>query len=161
MRSAPFAVSASSYLPPNLNLLFRQSYTTRSDQRRISCGATQTSTNLLPSLSPEIVVREARFEVQSVYWDGVGFLGLVAVRCHELRFGVFGFNRGYVAGLLTIDTLAEFLPRRGPFKHRRKGIAYSHTYQTSLLGKGIGERGWRKQWLQEQNRLLVAGTAAP
>lgn len=48
---------------------------------------------------------------------------LVAVRCHELRLGgldtVFGFNRGYVAGVLTIDTNAEFLPRKGPSKHRR------------------------------------------
>ncbi|KAJ4760425.1 Acyl-CoA N-acyltransferases (NAT) superfamily protein [Rhynchospora pubera] len=176
MRSAPFTVtvSVSSSLPhlrpflsprttiPNPNLSFRQSYTTRSDQPRISCGATQTSTNLLPSLSPEIVVREARFddawEVADTHCSSfypnytfpidlllrlnrfvgmvLGFSAppgcmvscLVAVRCHELRFwgldAVFGFNRGYVAGVLTIDTLAEFLPRKGPFKHRRKGIAY-------------------------------------
>ncbi|KAF3783152.1 hypothetical protein EJ110_NYTH32874 [Nymphaea thermarum] len=38
--------------------------------------------------------------------------------------GKFSFNRGYVAGILTIDTLADFLPRKGPLGQRRTGIAY-------------------------------------
>lgn len=33
-------------------------------------------------------------------------------------------NGGKVSGILTIDTIAEFLPRRGPLGKRRTGIAY-------------------------------------
>lgn len=174
MRSAPFAVSASASISllhlrpflssrstlPSLGLCHRDP--TFSNPPVITCCASQTSPNLFPSLSPEIVVREARFEDAwevadthcSSFYPNYSFpvdlllrlnrfIGmvsgfsappgctmscLVAVRCHELRLGsfdtVFGLNRGYVTGVLTIDTLAEFLPRRGPFKHRRKGIAY-------------------------------------
>ncbi|XP_042510411.1 uncharacterized protein LOC122085877 [Macadamia integrifolia] len=38
--------------------------------------------------------------------------------------GKFSFDKGYVAGILTIDTAADFLPRRGPLRQRRTGIAY-------------------------------------
>lgn len=38
--------------------------------------------------------------------------------------GKFSINRGSVAGILTIDTVADFLPRKGPFRQRRTGIAY-------------------------------------
>ncbi|CAN6479350.1 unnamed protein product [Victoria cruziana] len=38
--------------------------------------------------------------------------------------GRVSFNRRYVAGILTIDTLSDFLPRRGPLGQRRTGIAY-------------------------------------
>ncbi|KAJ4970809.1 hypothetical protein NE237_003908 [Protea cynaroides] len=38
--------------------------------------------------------------------------------------GKFSFNKGYVAGILTVDTVADFLPRRGPLRQRRTGIAY-------------------------------------
>ncbi|XP_010253692.1 PREDICTED: uncharacterized protein LOC104594865 [Nelumbo nucifera] len=38
--------------------------------------------------------------------------------------GKFSFNRGYVAGILTVDTVADFLPRKGPLRQRRTGIAY-------------------------------------
>jgi hypothetical protein len=169
MRSAPFAVSASSSLSfprlrpflssrttlPSLSLCHRD--LTCSNSSPISSCASQTSTNLLPSLSPEIVVREARvedaWEVADTHCSAfypnysfpvdlllrlnrfIGMLSglsappecmmscLVAVRCHELRLGgldtVFGINQGYVTGVLTIDTNAEFLPRKGPFKHRR------------------------------------------
>ncbi|XP_068652933.1 GCN5-related N-acetyltransferase 4, chloroplastic-like [Aristolochia californica] len=41
-----------------------------------------------------------------------------------VKFGDLGFNRGYVAGILTVDTVADFLPRKGPLRHRRTGIAY-------------------------------------
>lgn len=38
--------------------------------------------------------------------------------------GKFSINRGSVSGILTIDTVADFLPRKGPFRQRRTGIAY-------------------------------------
>ncbi|KAH7691475.1 Peptide alpha-N-acetyltransferase protein [Dioscorea alata] len=38
--------------------------------------------------------------------------------------GKFSLNRGSVAGILTIDTVADFLPRKGPLHQRRTGIAY-------------------------------------
>ena len=33
--------------------------------------------------------------------------------------GKFSFNKGYVAGILTVDTVADFLPRKGPLRQRR------------------------------------------
>lgn len=30
-----------------------------------------------------------------------------------------GFNQGTVAGILTVDTVADYLPRKGPFRVRR------------------------------------------
>lgn len=33
--------------------------------------------------------------------------------------GKFSLNRGYVAGILTVDTVADFLPRKGPLRQRR------------------------------------------
>ncbi|KAJ3669907.1 hypothetical protein LUZ60_010231 [Juncus effusus] len=52
---------------------------------------------------------------------------LVAVR-DEAKIGGFdwilGFDQPYVAGVITVDSVAEFLPRKGPSKERRKGIAY-------------------------------------
>ncbi|KAJ1406406.1 Peptidase M28 [Sesbania bispinosa] len=38
--------------------------------------------------------------------------------------GKFSLNKGYVAGILTVDTVADFLPRKGPLRQRRTGIAY-------------------------------------
>lgn len=35
-----------------------------------------------------------------------------------------GFRRATVAGILTVDTMADYLPRKGPFRSRRTGIAY-------------------------------------
>lgn len=41
----------------------------------------------------------------------------------DLRIGGFdgkiSLNRGYVAGILTVDTVADFLPRKGPLRQRR------------------------------------------
>lgn len=31
----------------------------------------------------------------------------------------FSLHRGYVAGILTVDTVADFLPRKGPLRQRR------------------------------------------
>ncbi|XP_009603700.1 GCN5-related N-acetyltransferase 4, chloroplastic [Nicotiana tomentosiformis] len=46
----------------------------------------------------------------------------------ELKLGGFdgrlSLNKGYVTGILTVDTVADFLPRKGPLRQRRKGIAY-------------------------------------
>ncbi|KAF9599533.1 hypothetical protein IFM89_038799 [Coptis chinensis] len=33
--------------------------------------------------------------------------------------GNFGWSKGYVAGILTVDTVADFLPRKGPLRQRR------------------------------------------
>lgn len=33
--------------------------------------------------------------------------------------GKLGLNKGYVAGILTVDTVADFLPRKGPHRERR------------------------------------------
>lgn len=38
--------------------------------------------------------------------------------------GKFCLNKGYVTGILTVDTVADFLPRKGPLRNRRTGIAY-------------------------------------
>lgn len=38
--------------------------------------------------------------------------------------GKVSLNKGYVAGILTVDTVADFLPRKGPMRQRRTGIAY-------------------------------------
>ncbi|KAK9158390.1 hypothetical protein Scep_004964 [Stephania cephalantha] len=46
----------------------------------------------------------------------------------EFKFGEFegkiGFGREHIVGILTVDTVADFLPRRGPLMQRRTGIAY-------------------------------------
>ena len=33
--------------------------------------------------------------------------------------GKISLNKGYVAGILTVDNNADFLPRKGPRRHRR------------------------------------------
>ncbi|CAK8573172.1 unnamed protein product [Lathyrus sativus] len=38
--------------------------------------------------------------------------------------GKLSLNKGYVAGILTVDTVADFLPRKGPLRQRRTGVAY-------------------------------------
>lgn len=37
---------------------------------------------------------------------------------------LFFLSKGYVTGILTVDTVADFLPRKGPLRQRRTGIAY-------------------------------------
>ncbi|KHN00840.1 hypothetical protein glysoja_000508 [Glycine soja] len=142
---------------------------------KFSClnqGASQV-VDLFPTVSPEIIVREARledcWEVAETHCSSffpeysfpldfvlrmdrlvammAGFtlpngykrICLVAVIGNSfgetLLFGsedfkVGGFdgkislNKGYVAGILTVDTVADFLPRKGPLRQRRTGIAY-------------------------------------
>lgn len=56
--------------------------------------------------------------------------------------GKFSLNKGYVAGILTVDTVADFLPRKGPLRQRRKGIAYisNVAVRERYRRKGIGKR---------------------
>ncbi|KAG2729897.1 hypothetical protein I3760_01G269800 [Carya illinoinensis] len=90
------------------------------------CGASQV-VDLFPIVSPQIVVREARRTcLVAVIGSTVNeafFFG-----CEDFKIGAFdgkfNLNKGYVAGILTVDTVADFLPRKGPLRQRRTGIAY-------------------------------------
>lgn len=130
------------------------------------CKASQV-VDLFPTVSPDVVVREARLEdcweiaethcssffpeysfpldfvlrIDRILAMVVGFsvpsgcrrTCLVAVigssvdepliGNEELRIAGFdtrvSFNKGYVAGILTVDTVADFLPRKGPLRQRR------------------------------------------
>ncbi|KAJ6826555.1 uncharacterized protein M6B38_371240 [Iris pallida] len=55
--------------------------------------------------------------------------------------GKFSFNRGSVSGILTVDTVADFLPRKGPFRQRRTGVAYisNVAVRESERRKGVGK----------------------
>nr|XP_043632520.1 uncharacterized protein LOC122603779 isoform X2 [Erigeron canadensis] len=107
------------------------------------CKASQV-VEIFPIVSPEIVVREARIEdcwevAETHLPPGCRRTCLVAVAgaseddmfCigdEDLKIAGFGakvsLNKGYVAGILTLDTVADFLPRKGPLRQRRTGIAY-------------------------------------
>ncbi|KAE9611426.1 hypothetical protein Lal_00011872 [Lupinus albus] len=54
----------------------------------------------------------------------------------------FSLNKGYVAGILTVDTVADFLPRKGPLRQRRTGIAYisNVAVRENFRGKGIAKK---------------------
>ncbi|KAK4430907.1 hypothetical protein Salat_0852600 [Sesamum alatum] len=56
--------------------------------------------------------------------------------------GKFSLNKGYVAGILTVDTVADFLPRKGPLRQRRTGIAYvsNVAVREMFRRKGIAKR---------------------
>ncbi|GMI87002.1 GCN5-related N-acetyltransferase 4 [Hibiscus trionum] len=56
--------------------------------------------------------------------------------------GKFSLSKGYVAGILTIDTVADFLPRKGPLQQRRTGIAYisNVAVRERFRRKGIAKR---------------------
>ncbi|KAJ6792520.1 uncharacterized protein M6B38_383265 [Iris pallida] len=55
--------------------------------------------------------------------------------------GKFSFNKGSVSGILTVDTIADFLPRKGPFRQRRTGVAYisNVAVRESERRKGVGK----------------------
>ncbi|KAI4384407.1 hypothetical protein MLD38_002571 [Melastoma candidum] len=154
------------------------------------CRASQIA-ELFPTVSPEIVVREARLEDCwevaethcSSFFPGYSFplafllrvnrlvgmfsgfslpngrhrVCLVAVTgssanemflfgSEDFRIGGldgrFSLNRGNVAGILTLDTLADFLPRKGPLRQRRAGIAYisNVAVREGFRRKGIAKR---------------------
>ncbi|CAL0303060.1 unnamed protein product [Lupinus luteus] len=56
--------------------------------------------------------------------------------------GKFSHKKGYVAGILTVDNFAEFLPRKGPRRRRRTGIAYiaNVAVRENFRGKGIAKK---------------------
>ncbi|KAF3645209.1 plasma membrane intrinsic protein 1-1 [Capsicum annuum] len=64
----------------------------------------------------------------------------------ELKLGEFdgrlSLNKGYVTGILTVDTVADFLPRKGPLRQRRKGIAY---ISNVAVRKGYRRKGIAKK----------------
>ncbi|XP_011041005.1 PREDICTED: uncharacterized protein LOC105137100 [Populus euphratica] len=62
-------------------------------------------------------------------------------------------NRGYIAGILTVDTVADFLPRKGPLRQRRTGIAYisNVAVRERFRQKGIGKRLVAKAEAQARN----------
>ncbi|KAK4835569.1 hypothetical protein QYF36_011462 [Acer negundo] len=201
MRSIPLGASPLSI--NNLNFLSFSS-SSSSSSSRVSLNSHQPSSlsklgacrasqvvELFPTVSPEIVVREARLEdcwevaethcscffpeytfpldimlrVDRLLAMLAGFSGqygrkrtcLVAVvgsSVDETFFlgsedikiggfnGKFSLNRGYVAGILTVDTLADFLPRKGPLRQRRTGIAYisNVAVRERFRRKGIAKR---------------------
>ncbi|XVF83213.1 hypothetical protein PTKIN_Ptkin16aG0116100 [Pterospermum kingtungense] len=155
-----------------------------------ACRATQV-VDLFPTVSPEIVVREARLEdcwevaethCSSFYPEysfpldfvlrvdrlvamlsglsippGCRRTCLVAVvggsvddtlvfGSEDFKVGgfdgKFSLNRGYVTGILTVDTVADFLPRKGRLRLRRTGIAYisNVAVREKFRRKGIAKR---------------------
>ncbi|XP_019194116.1 PREDICTED: uncharacterized protein LOC109188071 [Ipomoea nil] len=160
-----------------------------------ACRASQVA-ELIPSISPEIVVREARLEDCwgvaethcSSFFPNYSFPINVLLRMNKLIGLVFGFSvpngckktclvavtgsseeeeededalllgsreiktagfngrlnlsKGYVTGILTLDTLADFLPRKGPLQQRRSGIAYisNVAVRENLRRKGIAKK---------------------
>uniref|UniRef100_A0ACD5Z9U6 Uncharacterized protein n=1 Tax=Avena sativa TaxID=4498 RepID=A0ACD5Z9U6_AVESA len=51
----------------------------------------------------------------------------IGIECGDLtdaEFRGYGESKRSIAGILTVDTVADYLPRRGPLKQRRTGIAY-------------------------------------
>ncbi|XP_059628315.1 GCN5-related N-acetyltransferase 4, chloroplastic [Cornus florida] len=56
--------------------------------------------------------------------------------------GKFSLNKGYVAGILTVDTVADFLPRKGRLRQRRTGIAYvsNVAVREEFRRKGVAKR---------------------
>ncbi|XP_009344760.2 uncharacterized protein LOC103936641 [Pyrus x bretschneideri] len=154
------------------------------------CRASQVA-DLFPTVSPQIVVREARledcWEVAETHCSSffpeysfpldfvlridrlVGMLAgfslpngckrtcLVAVignACYETFLfrsddfkvggfdGKFSLSRRYVAGILTVDTVADFLPRKGPLRQRRTGVAYvsNVAVRETFRRRGIAKR---------------------
>ncbi|ESW15698.1 hypothetical protein PHAVU_007G094800 [Phaseolus vulgaris] len=136
------------------------------------CRASQVA-DLFPTVSPEIIVREARledcWEVAETHCSsffpeysfpldfvlrmdrlvamlagftlpngckrtclvaviGNSFGETIVFGSDDLKVGgfdgKFSLNKGYVVGILTVDTVADFLPRKGPLRQKRTGIAY-------------------------------------
>ncbi|PPD81954.1 hypothetical protein GOBAR_DD21111 [Gossypium barbadense] len=156
-----------------------------------ACRATQV-VDLFPTVSPEIVVREARledcWEVAETHCSSffpeysfpldfvlrvdrlVGMLSgfsippgcrrtcLVAViggsvgdtflfGTEDFKIGgfdgKFSLNKGYVTGILTIDTVADFLPRKGPLR-QRSGSNQSFLARTENIPANDCERAEKR-----------------
>ncbi|CAL1374272.1 unnamed protein product [Linum trigynum] len=197
MRSLPLGISLppTSSLDPNPALTLKRpnhhsSIFLHSPPKSGICRASQV-VDLFPTLSPEIVVREARIEdcwevaethCSSFFPDysfplnfvlrmdrlvgmlfgfsvpsGCKRICLVAVvgssidqsfyiGSEDIKIGGFDakftLNKGYVAGILTVDTVADYLPRKGPLRRRRTGIAYisNVAVRERYRRKGIGKQ---------------------
>ncbi|XP_019449805.1 PREDICTED: uncharacterized protein LOC109352328 isoform X2 [Lupinus angustifolius] len=145
------------------------------------CRASQV-VDYFPTMSPEIIVREAKLED---YWEvaeihcssffpefsfPLDFLlridrlllamlaailtGLARPRyCKRIYLvAVIGSSHdetfllesedSKIAGILTVDNFAEFLPRKGPGRRRRTGIAYiaNVAVRENFRGKGIAKK---------------------
>ncbi|KAG7998574.1 hypothetical protein I3843_01G264500 [Carya illinoinensis] len=68
--------------------------------------------------------------------------------CEDFKIGAFdgkfNLNKGYVAGILTVDTVADFLPRKGPLRQRSidefiTGLEL-HIYQMLPFGRDSDAR---------------------
>ncbi|XP_044507465.1 uncharacterized protein LOC123226947 [Mangifera indica] len=200
MLTLPFGISSLTVNNLNFNKQSSLSYFSCSSSRlSLShntsklgvCRASQV-VELFPTVSPEIVVREARLEdcwevaethcscffpeysfpldlvlrvdrlfamlsgltvqrhgcrriclvaVVSGSVDQPFFLGSEDFKIGGLD-GIFSLNRGCVAGILTVDTVADFLPRKGPLRQRRTGIAYisNVAVREKFRRKGIAKR---------------------
>ncbi|CAH2058767.1 unnamed protein product [Thlaspi arvense] len=70
----------------------------------------------------------------------------ICIGSEDFKIGAFdakiSLNKGYVAGILTVDTVADYLPRKGPLRQRRTGIAYisNVAVRESFRRKGIAKR---------------------
>uniref|UniRef100_A0A1J3F9A2 N-acetyltransferase domain-containing protein n=1 Tax=Noccaea caerulescens TaxID=107243 RepID=A0A1J3F9A2_NOCCA len=70
----------------------------------------------------------------------------ICIGSEDFKIGAFdakiSLNKGYVAGILTVDTVADFLPRKGPLRQRRTGIAYisNVAVRENFRRKGIAKR---------------------
>ncbi|CAL5404481.1 unnamed protein product [Camellia sinensis] len=138
----------------------RSSFLSHLPNSGLLCRAGQV-VELFPTVSPQIVVREAR--LVSVMLSGftvpkgcrktcliavVGsslddnlYFGNEDFKIGGLN-GIFGLNKTCVAGILTVDTLADFLPRKGPLRQRRTGIAFisNVAVREKFRRKGIAKR---------------------
>ncbi|KAJ4893051.1 Acyl-CoA N-acyltransferase protein [Raphanus sativus] len=78
--------------------------------------------------------------------------------------GLFSrYDRCYVAGILTVDTVTDYLPRKGPLCQRRTGIAYisNVAVRESFRRKGIAKRlVWKAEALPQSGLLLTLWVGA-
>ncbi|KAL7214989.1 hypothetical protein ACSBR1_027217 [Camellia fascicularis] len=112
----------------------RSSFLSHLPNSGLLCRAGQV-VELFPTVSPEIVVREASSLDDNLYFGNEDF------KIGGLN-GIFGLNKTCVAGILTVDTLADFLPRKGPLRQRRTGIAFisNVAVREKFRRKGIAKR---------------------
>ncbi|XP_009141779.1 uncharacterized protein LOC103865699 isoform X3 [Brassica rapa] len=70
----------------------------------------------------------------------------ICIGSQGFKIGAFdakiSLSKGYVAGILTVDTVADYLPRKGPLRQRRTGVAYisNVAVRESFRRKGIAKR---------------------
>ncbi|XP_074590724.1 GCN5-related N-acetyltransferase 4, chloroplastic-like isoform X2 [Curcuma longa] len=144
-------ISSSFPLPSHKALAF---FPPRADRSTATgtCRASQ-AVDLFPTIWSGIMVRDA---VPEDYW------GVADTHCScffpncrfpinlLLRINRFddveledigSIKKGCVAGILTVDTMAEFLPRKGPLLQRRTRIAYisNLAVRKAHRGKGIAK----------------------